>query len=407
MISDDVVWLAHAIDQYISATGDDAILSEQVPFLEGAQLQHGQHDSFFLPGTAAETTDLYEHAARALDLAIDRTGAHGLPLILGGDWNDGMNRVGIEGRGESVWLGWLLAATLERFKAHAEKRCDRNRSTRWSDHLTKLKTALETTGWDGIHYRRGFFDDGSALGSNESRQCQIDSIAQSWSVLSGVGDPAHIEKALESAVSRLVDTETGIVRLFTPPFEKAEVDPGYIGAYPPGVRENGGQYTHAAIWLGLALLKAGRLADAWRVFELLNPIHHALTAEEAERYRVEPYVVAADIYGGDGYAGRGGWTWYTGSAGWLYRFAVEGFLGIRRKGSNIVVSPALPEHWQGYKAKVEIDGRKVDVAVTRTAAGYDVMLDGQPQEINLQLPEPPAPPPAKKPARKPRVKAAE
>ncbi|MCZ8177867.1 MAG: protein ndvB [Rhizobium sp.] len=407
MISDDVVWLAYAIDQYVSATGDETILTEQVPFLDGPDLKQGQHDSFFLPNTAAETADLYEHAARALDLAIARTGEHGLPLILGGDWNDGMNRVGIEGRGESVWLGWLLAATLERFKTQADKRGERDRSARWSDHVAKLKTALETAGWDGDHYRRGYFDDGSPLGSNLSLQCQIDSIAQSWSVLSGLGDPAHTAKALESAVSKLVDTETGIVRLFTPAFEKPEVDPGYIGAYPPGVRENGGQYTHAAIWLGLSLVKAGRLSDAWRVFELLNPINHARTPEEAELYRVEPYVVAADIYGGSGYAGRGGWTWYTGSAGWLYRFAVEGFLGIRRKGSDIVVSPALPEHWQGFKATVEIDGRKVDVAVSRNAEGYDVTLDGKAQVIGQDLPEPPAPPPAKKPARKPKAKATE
>ncbi|MFN3635328.1 MAG: GH36-type glycosyl hydrolase domain-containing protein, partial [Rhizobium rhizophilum] len=407
MISDDVVWLAYAIDQYVTATADDQILAEQIPFLDGPELTEGQHDRFFLPSTAAETADLYEHAARALDLAVSRTGQHGLPLILGGDWNDGMNRVGAEGRGESVWLGWLLAATLERFKTHAEKRGERERSARWSDHVVKLKAALESEGWDGDHYRRGYFDDGSPLGSNESVQCQIDSIAQSWSVLSGLGDPAHTAKALDSAVSRLMDTENGIVRLFTPAFEKPEIDPGYIGAYPPGVRENGGQYTHAAIWLGLSLAKAGRTADAWRVFEMLNPVNHARTAEEAELYRVEPYIVAADIYGGDGYAGRGGWTWYTGSAGWLYRFAVEGFLGIRRKGGDIVVSPALPEHWEGFKAKVDIDGRQVDIAVTRSAAGYDVTLDGKAQMIGHDLPAPSSPPPAKKPARKPKAKAAE
>jgi cyclic beta-1,2-glucan synthetase len=379
MISDDVVWLAYAIDQYVAATGDETILDEELAFIEGAVLEAGQHDSFFQPGTSETKASLYEHAARALDLAIARTGQHDLPLILGGDWNDGMNRVGIEGNGESVWLGWFLASTLTNFLPHADKRRDKERRQRWAAHIETLKAALETAGWDGTHYRRGYFDNGTPLGSNESLQCQIDSLAQSWSVLSGLGDQEHTVQALDEAVKRLVDEENDIVRLFTPPFEKSTLDPGYIGAYPPAVRENGGQYTHAAIWLGLSLLKAGRIADAWRVFTMLNPINHALDADAAERYRVEPYVVAADIYGGDGYAGRGGWTWYTGSAGWLYRFAVEGILGITRKAGTLHVEPSLPEQWQGYRTKLAFDGRLVEIDVKRTASGYDITIDGEPQ----------------------------
>jgi cyclic beta-1,2-glucan synthetase len=378
-ISDDVVWLAHAVDQYVTTTGDKAFLAETLPFLEGPQLADGQHDSFFEPSVTAEKDSLYEHAARALDLAVARTGPHGLPLILGGDWNDGMNRVGEKGEGESVWLGWFLASTLKSFLAYALEKGDQARVTRWTAHLTELSDALESAGWDGDYYRRGYYDDGTPLGSAQSEECRIDSIAQSWSVLSGQGKPEHSAKALDAALAQLVDDEAGIIRLFTPAFAKSNVDPGYIKAYPPGVRENGGQYTHAAIWLGMALAKAGRPADAWRCFKMLNPINHALDAEAAERYRVEPYVVAADVYGGDAYLGRGGWTWYTGSAGWLYRFAIEGLLGISRKGGVLFVKPALPPEWNDFEANLAIDGKTHAIKVERlaTTAGYAVTVDGK------------------------------
>ncbi|NML75726.1 protein ndvB [Rhizobium sp. S-51] len=378
-ISDDVVWLAHAVDQYVTTTGDKAFLAETLPFLEGPQLADGQHDSFFEPSVTAEQDSLYEHAARALDLAVARTGPHGLPLILGGDWNDGMNRVGEKGQGESVWLGWFLASTLKSFLAYALEKGDQARVTRWTAHLTELSDALERAGWDGDYYRRGYYDDGTPLGSAQSEECRIDSIAQSWSVLSGQGKPEHSAKALDAALAQLVDDEAGIIRLFTPAFAKSNVDPGYIKAYPLGVRENGGQYTHAAIWLGMALAKAGRPADAWRCFKMLNPINHALDAEAAERYRVEPYVVAADVYGGDAYLGRGGWTWYTGSAGWLYRFAIEGLLGISRKGGVLFVKPALPPEWNDFEANLAIDGKTHAIKVERlsTTAGYAVTVDGK------------------------------
>ncbi len=377
-ISDDVVWLAHAVDEYITATGDKSFLDEKLAFLEGPLLDANQHDSFFQPTVSEQEADLYEHAARALDLAVARTGPHGLPLILGGDWNDGMNRVGAKGQGESVWLGWFLAATLKSFLIYAEERGDKNRVSRWTAHLATLSEALETAGWDGDYYRRGYFDDGTPLGSKDSQECRIDSIAQSWSVLSGQGKPERTVKALDAAVSELVDEEAGIVRLFTPPFAKSPLDPGYIKAYPPGVRENGGQYTHAAIWLGLALARAGRASDAWRCFEILNPVNHARDAEAAERYRVEPYVVAADVYGGEAYLGRGGWTWYTGSAGWLYRFAVEGLLGISRKGNLLFVRPVLPPEWKTFEATVTIDETAYAIVVERRGdAAYAVTINGK------------------------------
>ncbi len=377
-ISDDVVWLAHAVDEYITATGDKSFLDEKLAFLEGPLLDVNQHDSFFQPTVSEQEANLYEHAARALDLAVARTGPHGLPLILGGDWNDGMNRVGAKGQGESVWLGWFLAATLKSFLIYAEEREDKDRVSRWTAHLATLSEALETAGWDGDYYRRGYFDDGTPLGSKDSQECRIDSIAQSWSVLSGQGKPERTVKALDAAVSELVDEEAGIVRLFTPPFAKSPLDPGYIKAYPPGVRENGGQYTHAAIWLGLALARAGRASDAWRCFEILNPVNHARDAEAAERYRVEPYVVAADVYGGEAYLGRGGWTWYTGSAGWLYRFAVEGLLGISRKGNFLFVRPVLPPEWKTFEATVTIDETAYAIVVERRGdAAYAVTINGK------------------------------
>ncbi|MGV2122328.1 GH36-type glycosyl hydrolase domain-containing protein [Agrobacterium vitis] len=377
-ISDDVVWLAYAVHSYVTATGDKAILDTDVSFLDGPTLALGRHDAFFKPEISAEKAPLYEHAARALDLAITRTGTNGLPLILGGDWNDGMNRVGVAGRGESVWLGWFLANALTVFTPFAEERKDSARVKAWAKYLKSLKAALEKAGWDGDHYRRGYFDDGDPLGSDQSDECRIDAIAQSWSVLSGFAEPERQQQAMNSVVGRLIDDEVGIVRLFTPPFEKSRLDPGYIKSYPPGVRENGGQYTHAAIWTGLALSKLGRNDEAWKVFSMLNPVHHAETTDEADRYRVEPYVVAADVYGGPGYEGRGGWTWYTGSAGWLYRFALEGFLGIHRQGEGISLKPALPSSLSSYEAEVSIGGKAVAITASRKAdgTGYEVTANG-------------------------------
>jgi len=369
MISDDVVWLAHAVERYCRVTGDHAMLDEKLAFIEGQPLAEGQHDSFFKPGRSPEDASLYDHCARALDLAILRTGENGLPLILGGDWNDGMNRVGEAGRGTSVWLGWFLAGTLRGFAPIARERGDHAHAEAWENHAGRLKEALETAGWDGSYYRRGYYDDGTPLGSSESGECRIDSIAQSWSVLSGEGDGERSRQAMDAVMANLVDRENGIIRLFTPAFSETQQDPGYIKAYPPGVRENGGQYTHAATWVVLALARLGRGDDAWACLDLLNPVRHALTKEDAEHYRTEPYVVAADVYGEGERTGQGGWTWYTGSAGWLYRAAVEGILGIRKEGGRLFVDPVLPSAWDGYTATLVLDGRKLSIRVDRAEEG--------------------------------------
>ncbi|QPC88131.1 protein ndvB [Mesorhizobium sp. NBSH29] len=365
LISDDVVWLGYGTAYYIKVTGDTSILDEDLAFIEGEALKPGQHDAFYTPKQSQETAPLYEHMARALDLAIVRSSPDGLPLILGGDWNDGMNRVGGEGRGESVWLGWFLLKTLDDCVPLAEKRGDTRRAKAWRKHAKSLKKALEAHAWDGEWYRRGSFDDGSPLGSHLSDECQIDSLAQSWSVLSGQGDPARSQTAMNSAMELLVDSEQQIVKLFTPPFANTEKEPGYIKSYPAGVRENGGQYTHAATWFVIALAEMGRVDDAWRCFEMLNPINHARDASAAEKYRVEPYVVAADIYSGDDKGGRGGWTWYTGSAGWLYRAATEGILGIHKEGNSLRITPHMPSHWDSYTVKIKQNGAKYNVKVSR------------------------------------------
>lgn len=374
MISDDVIWLGHITERYVRLTGDRAILDEPVPFITGPVLEPGQHDNFLTPEQSGEVAPLYDHCARALDLAVSRTGAHGLPLILGGDWNDGMNRVGEEGRGESVWLGWFLCATIDAFAPLAEARGDSSRAAAWRAHRDGVAEALDAAGWDGAWYRRGYFDDGSPLGSADSAECRIDSIAQSWAAISKAGRPDRVGPAMNAALTWLGDQDAQALKLFTPPFENTDKEPGYIKAYPPGVRENGGQYTHAASWMVYALGRMGRGADAHRLFDLLNPISHAENRAEADRYRVEPYVVAADVYSEGTKAGRGGWTWYTGSAGWLYRAAVEGILGIVPEGGDrLRIEPALPPHWPGFSATITVAGRKRQIEVKQ----HGVTLDGE------------------------------
>ncbi|GHD11235.1 GH36-type glycosyl hydrolase domain-containing protein [Tianweitania populi] len=362
-ISDGVVWLAYGAHSAITASGDASILDQEIPFIEGELLKEGEHDAFFTPKTSETTATLYEHCALGLDLAIKRTGADGLPLILGGDWNDGMNGVGKNGAGQSVWLGWFLAKTLTDFVPYARQRGDATRVEAWEAHIASLKTALETAAWDGEWYRRATYDDGTPLGSKDSDECRIDSIAQSWSVLSGIGQPDRQQMAMDQVERQLIDDKLEIVKLFTPAFSKTPKEPGYIKSYPPGVRENGGQYTHAATWTVFALAELGRADAAYRAFQMLMPVNHALDEAAAERYRVEPYVVAADIYSSDDKGGRGGWTWYTGSAGWLYRAAVEAILGIRREGDRIFIQPVLPSSWNGFEATLQLDEATYEIKV--------------------------------------------
>ncbi|MEE3662857.1 glucoamylase family protein [Brenneria sp. g21c3] len=350
-ISDDRVWLAFAAATYVQTSQDRAVLDEPIAFLEGPPVAPGEHDAFFQPMPSEESASLFEHCARGLDQCLSLTGANGLPLIGGGDWNDGMNRVGEGGKGESVWLGWLLIRTIAIFAPLADER-DPARAARWRRHAESVRQAIERSAWDGAWYRRATFDDGSWLGSHLNDECAIDAIAQSWAVLSGAGDPARAATAMASLEEHLIRPHDGLALLFTPPFDRTAQDPGYIKGYPPGLRENGGQYTHGAIWSVLAFAQLGQGNKAGALFSLLNPINHGATPEQIARYRVEPYVIAADVYSVAPHSGRGGWTWYTGSAGWLYRSGIEGILGIRREGQLLLLSPCIPDYWPGFEASI-------------------------------------------------------
>ncbi len=361
-ISDDLLWLPYATDRYLAVTGDSAVLDETVPYLDGLTLPSDQDDAYFQPAVSPESASLYDHCAAALDRSL-KVGAHGLPLIGSGDWNDGMNRVGHEGRGESVWLGWFLYAALDAFAPIAEARGDRVHAERWRTHMKALQRALERDGWDGDWYRRAYFDDGTSLGSATNAECRIDSIAQSWSVLSGAADPARAAQAMAAVEEYLVRRGDGLVLLFTPPFDHSNLDPGYIKGYLPGVRENGGQYTHGAIWAVLAFAELGDGDKAGELFSILNPINHASTRAGVHRYKVEPYVMAADVYAEPPHVGRGGWTWYTGSAGWMYQAGVEWILGFRLRGTTLRVDPCIPRAWPGFEIDFRYHRARYEIVV--------------------------------------------
>jgi len=361
-VSDDRVWLPFVVCHYLTVTGDLAVLDELLPFLEGPPLEPDQHEIFASPAPTAETATLFEHCVRALDgsLAI---GSHGLPLFGTGDWNDGMNRVGAAGRGESVWLGWFLHATLLKFAAVADRRGEASKAAQWRKHAYAMQQAIEREAWDGDWYRRGYFDDGSPLGSVSSEECRIDAIAQSWGVISGGAEPERAARAMSAVNAQLVSRSDGLVKLFTPPFDRGPHDPGYVKAYPPGLRENGGQYTHAATWTTLAFALMGDGDRAGELFSLLNPINHASTRAGIHRYKVEPYVVCADVYSAESHVGRGGWTWYTGSAAWMYRTALEGILGINLRGNFLSIDPCIPRAWSGFEITYKHGSSRYHIAV--------------------------------------------
>jgi len=398
--SDDLAWLPYVIDHYLRVTGDATMLDESVPYITMRLLEPNEHEVYDQPHVSEERGTVYEHCLRALRKACT-AGAHGLPLIGIGDWNDGMNRVGIEGRGESVWLAWFLIATLRRFAERAEARNDAPVSAELRAQADMYAEAVEAHAWDGAWYRRAYFDDGTPLGSHESDECRIDAIAQSWSVLSGAGAPARQAQAMQSFEEHLVRNDARLLMLLTPAFDKTAHDPGYIKGYVPGVRENGAQYTHGALWSVLATALRGDGDRAFELFQMLNPLTHALTPEAVATYKVEPFVVAADVYTAGGHLGRGGWTWYTGSASWMYRVGLEAILGFHKSGDRLTIRPSAPASWPSFTItyrygrsiyeilvlnpgslkdadlQLEIDGHAVagdTIVLVDDGAGHDVRL---------------------------------
>jgi len=377
--SDDYLWLPLATARYVLATDDRQVLDETVGYIEGRALHPGEESYYDLPHHSSLRETLYRHCVRAIEHSLVR-GAHGLPLIGCGDWNDGMNRVGEAGRGESIWLGWFSCEVMNRFADVARLHDDEAFALRCESEVAKLKIALEQNGWDGAWYRRAYYDDGTPLGSAPNDECRIDSIAQSWSVISGVADPARQQQAMNSLDQHLVKREARLVQLLDPPFDKSPLDPGYIKGYVPGVRENGGQYTHAAIWATMAFAELGDSARAWELLRMINPLSHTRDAAEIDVYKVEPYVVSADVYAVQPHVGRGGWSWYTGSAGWMYRLVVESLLGLHMDAGHLTFAPVLPTDWEGFSMRYRYRQTWYQIDVTQVAAGTPrtLRLDGEP-----------------------------
>ena len=348
--TDDYLWLPYVVDRYIAVTGDFSILDEVVPYIEGHGLEHGQMEAYLVPEVSEQKGTVYEHCIRAIDRAL-QYGFHGLPLIGGGDWNDGMNEIGAGGKGESVWLGWFVSDILKKFIPVVTRRQDTDRAGRYEMHAQQILSAIEENAWDGKWYRRAFFDDGTPLGSKDNDECQIDSLPQTWSIITGGGEKARAHLAMDQVYEQLVDEKNCIIKLLTPPFDTGTLEPGYIKGYLPGTRENGGQYTHAAAWVIMATAMLGRGEKSVQLFDLVNPINHALDENGVATYKGEPYVTCGDVYSAPPHTGRAGWSWYTGSAGWLYRVGIENILGLQIHDNYFVIDPCIPSSWDEYSMK--------------------------------------------------------